>query len=394
MTLTPGASPALPTGSLVDLAQSFLDLWHHSDSVEARRYDSDGPLPALRPFDKETVRQHAAAFRALEGAILELDLATLDEEIDRTILLAAIRPQIRRLDRDHPERSNPVFWTDRLVSVLDARPGDPATLAALPGWVDDARATVTTPPFAFLEVALDDVAAARTSLARPEWWLGDKEGLSQAAAALDRLEQFFRHETMPDPGATGGGGADAVSWHLHHAALVEVGGTEAARRLAARLEVLRRDLEGRGQITASRVDLSGAVEAYRQGLRHQGSLIRRRITSPVWLQAFALFALGARADHRDREGALVATFLRTHLGRLDLEIQLGTKEPGAALADPSELGTSVVRRPLEATMVALLTIEWEATRAGWPGDTATFLAAVLKHGILHPTLAAWRLGQP
>jgi hypothetical protein len=380
----------MPSVSLAELARSFLDLWHHFDAVEARRFDREGPEPRLRPFDRDGLRQQVAAIRSLEGAALELDLEGLDDEIDRTILLAAIRPQIRRHERDHPERVNPTIWSGRLRSVLEVRAGDPATLEAIPGWVEAAREAIAAPGFAFLQVALDDLAAARIALASAQWWQVDKELLSQAAAALDRLDQFLRHDARPNPAADAGAlGDEAVAWHLHHAALIEMGGDEAARKLRYESEMARLQVEPVGGVSG--LDLRGAAAAYGQGLLHQSSEIRRRVAPPSWLDAFALFAAGAAVP---ADSAPVLTrWDRLRLGRLDLEVQLARQDPAKALTDaPAPLGPALIRYPLEATFVALLVLEWEALRAKWAGDLGSLIGAVVEHGVMHPALAGWRLG--
>ena len=132
--------------SLADLTQSFFDLWHHFDGVEASRYDSEGPPPALAAFDAETTRQHGAAFRALAAAVEDLDLDRIEDEIDRTVLLDAIRVRLRRVDHERPERWNPLLWSNRLRTVLVARAGDADTLAMVPDWVERAVGTIAEPP--------------------------------------------------------------------------------------------------------------------------------------------------------------------------------------------------------------------------------------------------------
>jgi hypothetical protein len=375
-----GASTAA-SAALVELARSYLDLWHRVDPVEAGRFDREGPPPALRSADREGIRQQLAAARSLEGAVSELELESLDDEIDRTILLAAIRPLIRRSARDHPERANPTVWTGHLVAVLVARAGDAATLAAIPQWVETARAAVARPAVGYLRLALDDLAAARSRLTRAEWWQADKEQLSRAIAAVDRLEGFLRWEAMPDLDA-GTFGERGVEWQLHHAGLIEVGATEAARRLRLEGEQLRGRLDALGVPSPSLeppLDLEPAAAAYGRSLHHLASEIRRRVLPPPWLEAFTLFAAQAEAG---AEGTiyLADRWRRIQLGRADLEAQLA----GSA--------ASPTRHPLEAAVAALLSLEWEALRARWLGDLESLLAAVLDQGLLHPILAGWRLG--
>jgi hypothetical protein len=362
---------------LDSLLQSFLDLWHHFDGVEARRFDPDGPLPELRPFDDDLLRQHAAACRAIEGAVLDLDLETLDAEVDRTVLLAAVRPQIRRLDRDRPADRNPTFWTSRVLAALRARLGDDAVLAPVPPWLVVGTETLTAPPVFSVQVAVDDLNAIRTELERPEWWRADKDLLAGVASAVDGFEGFLRHEIAPNAEAGAGAiGEESVTWHLNHAGLIEVSAAEAARRLRRRME---------GSVEGAATDLTGAVLAYRQGLARQASPVRRQLASPVWLAGFSLFV----ADQAD-PGARGAIADWCRAGLVDAGYHLGLLSPGELVR--AAAGPAVVRRPLEALETALLAIEWETVRGRFGGDTPTFIAAAIEHGLLHPTLLGWRLG--
>lgn len=365
---------------LATLGQSFLDLWHHVDSMDARRADALGPAPLLRPFDREEFRQHAAACRAIEGAVLDLDLADLDDEVDRTILLAALRPRIKQWERDHPGRRSPSYWTSRILAVLAERPGEVAALGAIPSWVETARAVVATPPAVATQVALDDLGVARTQLERAEWWQVDKDQLAESAAALDRLDSFLRHEVTPDPSP----GAprideDAVTWQLHHGALIEVTTTEALRRLRRRAEAIF------DHPPPVDTDLVGAALAYRQALAAQGSEIRRRIAPPTWLAGFSLFV--AETTDPAARGTLSRWCRR---GLIDAAYHTGQLAPGDVAANPDV--PAAVRRPLEALETALIALEWEAVRGRYGGETNAFIAATIEHGLLHPTLIAWRLG--
>jgi hypothetical protein len=322
--------------------------------------------------------------------MVELEVVDLDDEIDRTVLLSVVRTQIRRHDEEHPERHDPTVWSERLVTVLETSPGDGEVLRSIPGWVEAARVTLASPGLAAVEVALEDVASARSALAGSSWWQADKEALSQAGAAIDRLERFLRMETTPDPGA-GAWGEPAVAWHLHHEALIEIGAEEARRRLRYHGEMLRPRLESLGVPLGPTLDLRGVAAAYGQGLRHQESEIRRRVVPPAWLDGFALFAAGAVAESDQKHpAAMAALWERIQLARIDLEVHLGHQEPGRALA--TALGGTVLRRPLEATVVALLALEWQSLCDGALGDANAVVAGVVERGAIHPALARWRLG--
>ncbi|MBM4188454.1 MAG: hypothetical protein FJ206_14220 [Gemmatimonadetes bacterium] len=361
------------------LGQSFLDLWHHVDGVEAKRTDPAGPSAALRPFDRNEFRQHAAGCRAIESAVLDLELTELDDEIDRTILLAAIRPRIKAWERDHPGKRLPTFWTGRLLAVLAERPGQDGALESIPNWVDAGRAMVSAPPAVATQVALDDLAAARTQVERPEWWQAHKDRLAAAAAAIDRFDSFLRHEVTPDPDPAGPQlDEESMAWQLHHGALIEVGTAEALRRLRRRAD--DRDDSGTGD-----TDLFGAATAYRQALGSRQSEVRRRIGQPSWLAGFALFV--AEATDPGARGSLVRWCRR---GLVDASYQLGQLSPAELIGNRDV--PAAIRRPLEALETALIALEWEAVQGRFGGEAASLVTAAMGHGLLHPALAAWRLG--
>ena len=120
----------------------------------------------LGRFDAETVREHVAALRAVTGAIEEMDVEDLQEEIDRTALLGEIRSTVFRLEHERPHVRNPVYWVGHvfqgLYAVLARRDGEtgvraPAVLQRLrdiPAFLDAARATLDEPPAVFVDSAL------------------------------------------------------------------------------------------------------------------------------------------------------------------------------------------------------------------------------------------------
>ncbi len=388
--------------ALLELFRSFADLWTHFDSVEATAHGPEYPLPTLDSFDPESGRQHAAAFRSLAIAIEDLEPESLDEEIDRTILLNAVRVRLRRLEKERQERVNPALWTDRLVAALEARPGDADLLVRIPAWVASARDTIAKPPLIHLEVALSHLAEARGFLQSESWWQNDKEALSRANAALEVLEGFFRHEVEPDPSAhTGTLGAAAVDWRLQNEHLSIHSTTEVIRRLAGRVGEL--DRRAGGMDPAG----DGLVDAYSTLMRgvpfgDGGSEIRRRLVPPTWAKAWASFVLSTSDDEDTRAAALAYAAGQARLGALDLGLQLGTLPAAEAVnelvrigvTETASLGTvgDLVVWPLAEAGITLLGEEWEAFRDRWPGPPVAMIDAVVAVGLFHPTLAAWRLG--
>ena len=383
--------------TLVELFHSYADLWVHFDSVEAFDYGGDSYLPRLDAFDAEAGRQHAAAFRSLAAATEELDLESLDAEMDRTILLGQIRTRLRRIERDRPERTNPILWAHRLNQALQARPGDADTLARIPGWVRAARETLVKPPLFYLQVALDLVADARASLQTEYWWQADKEALSQANGALEAFDRFLRHEVEPDPEPMAGAmGADRVEWHLRNEFLLELTSKDAARHVANRVETLagRAEAPPPASAPAPASSSPSAVKAV--------SEIRQRLLPPAWAAAWLRFSAALAPDPGVRAAAAGLNLRQARLGALDLAIQLGEISPVAAAAHLGSIGPDGPERmssigallvaPLTEAATTLLIAEWERLRGRFGGDDRSFLEAIQQHGLLHPALAGWRLG--
>ena len=359
---------------LPDLARSFLDLWHHCDGAEASRTDRFGPAPVLAPFDDPTLKLHGAALRSLAHAVEELELESLDEEIDRTILIDSLRVRLRRVEHDRPDRWNPALWLDRLAAVIAARPEDQAVLDAIPAWIAALRATVTKPPIGHLEVALELLAEVRGVMHDPA-----------GADALAGLETFFRHQAEAD-GATGAGalGEDQVTWHLHHEFKIEMTATQAERRLIGLVEASAADLESGRPVAA------GAGPDARATAAAEPREIRRRLVAPEWLTAIDLFA--GRISPGERHVALV-------IAGLDLAIQLGrigAAEGVARLTDRLPSRRDRVRRvlvaPLESVGAVLLAAEWHALARARDELPPDLIATARERGIFHPALAAWALG--
>ena len=65
-----------------------------------------------------------AALRSLEAAIEEIELESLDDEIDRTALLNEIRTTVHEFKHEKPYERNPARWVQHLFDGLFDGEGD------------------------------------------------------------------------------------------------------------------------------------------------------------------------------------------------------------------------------------------------------------------------------
>lgn len=152
--------------SVDDLCRSYLDLKYHFDPAAASSAGLVAHDGRLGSFDVASVREHVSALRSVAGAVEELDVEGLQEEIDRTALLGELRGTIFRFEHEAPHRRNPVFWVNHLFQGLYAvlsrsngaaggrAPAALARLRAIPAFLDAARASLDEPPSVFVDSAL------------------------------------------------------------------------------------------------------------------------------------------------------------------------------------------------------------------------------------------------
>jgi hypothetical protein len=152
--------------SVDELCQSYLDLKYHFDPAAASQAGLVTHDGRLGLFDVATVRAHVAALRSVAGAVEELDVEDLQQEVDRTALLGELRTTIFRLEHERPHERNPIFWVNHLFQGLyavlarnatDAGARAPSALErlrAVPPFLDAARETLDEPPSVFVESAL------------------------------------------------------------------------------------------------------------------------------------------------------------------------------------------------------------------------------------------------
>lgn len=148
------------------LCRSYLDLRWNFDPVAGTEAGDPGADQRLGSFDEESVRAELAAFRAMAGAVEDLDVADLQDEIDRTALLDDIRVTIFRFQHERPHVHNPAFWLSHLFRALhsllqraDDRPAERAAaalarLGAAPAFLEQATKTIREPPSVLLETAI------------------------------------------------------------------------------------------------------------------------------------------------------------------------------------------------------------------------------------------------
>jgi hypothetical protein len=101
-----------------DLCRSYLDLKYHFDPAAASSAGLVSHDGRLGRFDQPTVREHVAALRSVAGALEELDVDDVQQEIDRTALLGEIRSTTFRLDHERPHVRNPGFWLGHVFQGL------------------------------------------------------------------------------------------------------------------------------------------------------------------------------------------------------------------------------------------------------------------------------------
>ena len=170
------------------------------------------------------MREHVAALRSVAGAVEELDVEDLQQEVDRTALLGELRSTIFRLEHERPHERNPIFWVNHLFqglyAVLARSNGDGRRAGARraraaprrPGLPRRARETLDEPPSVFVESRARAcwAAAASSSCSSPARWAPRRRGCrtscgppAAGARGLKRFGTALRDEIEPaaDPHA-------------------------------------------------------------------------------------------------------------------------------------------------------------------------------------------------
>ncbi|HKP30556.1 MAG TPA: DUF885 family protein [Gemmatimonadales bacterium] len=257
--------------SLTDeLCASFRDLERHFDPSSEGR---------LGRFDGATVREHLAAFRAIEAGVEELEIEDSADEIDRTALLDDIRVTIFRYQHEQPHVRNPAFWSLRLCEALSVRrsvgPSDASSLELLksiPAYLTAAEATLKAPPSVFIDLAraLTEPSADLISQSMRDAE-GDHEARAAALAAEAALARFSVFlETDLSPGAeerAPGVGEEEFERILHFRYALRAGAGEVWRYVQRLIEEVDGPVKGDGRprvierVREAVADLEGAAKS-------------------------------------------------------------------------------------------------------------------------------------
>ena len=237
--------------SVDELCRSYLDLKYHFDPTAASAAGLVTHDGRLGRFDAASVREHVAALRSVTGAVEELEVEDLQEEIDRTALLGELRITVFRLEQERPHARNPIFWVNHLFQGLYAvlsrsdraaggrAPAVLERLRAVPAYLASARATLDEPPSVFVDSALAMLGGGGELVVQVAATLGAEAPELQddlraaAGAALEALKAFgtaLRDEIEPsaDPHAFAIG-EEQFARRLHFEHAIVAGASELWR---------------------------------------------------------------------------------------------------------------------------------------------------------------------
>lgn len=255
-----------------ELYRSFLDLRWNFDPAAATAVGQTREDRRLGSFDEESMRAHLAAFRSLAGAVEDLEVDELQEEIDRTAFLDEIRVIIFRFEKEKPHVHNPGYWLHHLFRAFNALMvrGPNGTseraesilerLRATPAFLDAARATLKDPPRIFLDTAVSMANGGKSLLVAASELAGDEAPdlaaeidsvCAEAESALERFSRALGSELRVHPDDQSFAiGEDQFNRRLHHEHALRATAPELYRyglnlveEVTAEIEVLAREID-------------------------------------------------------------------------------------------------------------------------------------------------------
>lgn len=220
------------------LARSYLDLRWNFDPAAGTAAGDAASDARLGSFDDVSVRRQLAAYRAMAGAVEEMEIAGLQDEIDRTALLDDIRVSTFRFQHERPHVHDPAFWLSHLFGAyygLIERAADEterraaaalARLQATPDFLASAGATLRSQPpvmlgtgLTMLEGGADLPGMLATEFGRRIPSMNDALAAAayEASAALAHFKTTLRTELQTNPAELSFAvGEDEFNRRLHH----------------------------------------------------------------------------------------------------------------------------------------------------------------------------------
>ena len=401
--------------ALADLLKSYLDLQTHFDPAAASAAGLVSPDARLGAFDARSMREHLAAFRSIAAGIEDLDIDDLDEEIDRTALLAELRLLVARFEQERPHVRNPDFWVEHAYRAIESLLGrsDPgatapavlARLTAFPDFFEAARATIRRPPVLLVDAALARLGPAGDLLVRAAVELGafapgGVDAMNAAVrAALEALARFgraLRDEIEPEAEWSGAAlGEERLQRRLEEAYAIRATPAELARWAR---ELLRAEPSA---ALPEAAELGSAQERARLA---STSAVRASLRSAVAVEGWALYAAVLAAGPAERSARL-----RHAAARLlaDIGLHSGTMTPpDAAALLVTEGGRGREEAERETRRIAAFPGSGLAAAAGYReidqlwqayagehgADRHAFHDELLRYAALPPGLAGWGMG--
>jgi uncharacterized protein (DUF885 family) len=219
---------------LEQLVSSYLDVRWHLDPVEATAAGLAEHDHRLGRFTQEDVRQHLAAIRSLAGAVEQVAVESLEDEIDRTMLLNELRMWEHRFKVEQVHLKNPGFWLGHALDglyLLLSRTDRPlehraesaaSRMAEFPAFFRAAQETLSGCPEVFVNLALRVAKGGRALMEqvarelRPQSDLDFETKYQEARQALDSFARFMEEELL-DPGNNSFAiGEEAFNFRLHY----------------------------------------------------------------------------------------------------------------------------------------------------------------------------------
>ena len=288
------------TATFTNIVDSYLDLRWNLDPVAATAAGVIEHDHRLGTHGEDEIRQYLAALKSVASGIEEAEPEGLQGEIDRTALLDDARCMIHWLDQEQPHVRNPTFWISHVLDglfqllVLRDRTQEhrantaAARIRSVPGYLEQAKATLRDCPSVFVETGINVVAqggALIGEVRRQLAPLDDDQFLDacdDATTALHEFGQYLRDELLSGTNGSFAIGEQAFNFRLHY--------QHALRNTAP--ELWRYGLALVEQVEAELAQAAGEIEP---GASWQDVADRLRANHPTGEQL-----VGAYGEHMER----------------------------------------------------------------------------------------------